>query len=334
MNEREISVNKYSPEITVIIPVYNNEKYIRRCMNSILSQSYDDYEIILIDDGSQDGSGKICDDFAAEVESISVIHQKNKGLASSRKVGVEAAMGKYITFVDSDDYIAPDMLKILHDNILDFDMVSCCFTIVTGSTEKVQDTFKEEYVDFYDNREMIHAYFDKKYLNGSACAMLVKRELYGRIDMCEGAVPGEEICTTLQLYQIAKSIRALPDPLYYYWQNEEGISHGGYTQRHRKGLMNYVNLCDSMVEQFPEIRVKIGAYFCEFEMAVMTAMCRNNVYDIEVIHMLQNHLKKHFSELVINKGTALYYKVSAALIIINYKWFAFIFKRIRKSVGR
>ena len=218
--------------------------------------------------------------------------------------------------------------------ILNFDMVSCGFTIVTGDKEKVQDTFEEEYVDFYDNKEMIYAYFDKKYLNGSACAMLVKKELYSKIDMCEGAVPGEEICTTLQLYQIAKSVRTLSAPLYYYWQNEEGISHGGYTPRHRKGLMNYISLCDSMVDRFPEIRVKIGAYFCEYEMAVMTAMCRNDVYDIEVINMLQNHLKKYFSELMRNGSTALYYKVSAALIIVNYRWFAVIFKRIRKSVGR
>lgn len=322
------------PEITVIIPVYNNEKYIRRCMNSILAQSFTDYEIILIDDGSQDASGKICDDFAAKFACVSVIHQPNKGLASSRKVGVEAARGRYITFVDSDDYIAPDMLKILYENILNFDMVSCGFTIVTGDKEKVQDTFEEEYVDFYDNKEMIYAYFDKKYLNGSACAMLVKKELYSKIDMCEGAVPGEEICTTLQLYQIAKSVRTLSAPLYYYWQNEGGISHGGYTPRHRKGLMNYISLCDSMVDRFPEIRVKIGAYFCEYEMAVMTAMCRNDVYDIEVINMLQNHLKKYFSELMRNGSTALHYKVSAALIIVNYRWFAVIFKRIRKSVGR
>lgn len=334
MSECKAREHGKMPEITVIIPVYNNEKYIRRCIDSILAQSYNDYEIILIDDGSQDGSGKICDDFAEELENVSVIHQENKGLASSRKVGVEAAKGRYITFVDSDDYIAPDMLRTLHDNILDFDMISCCFIMVIGSTEKIQDTFEEEYVDFYDNKEMIHAYFEKKYLNGSACAMLVKRELYGRIDMCEGAVPGEEICTTLQLYQIAKSIRALSAPMYYYWQNEEGISHGGYTSRHRKGLMNYISLCDSMVERFPEIKDKIGAYFCEFEMAVMTAMCRNDVYDIEVISMLQNHLKKHFSELMRNRNTALYYKVSAVLIIVNYKWFAFIFKRIRKSVGR
>jgi len=303
-------------------------------MDSILAQSYDDYEVILIDDGSSDGSGKLCDKFAAENERIRVIHQENKGLASSRKVGVDAAKGRYITFIDSDDYIAPHMLMILHDNILDFDMVSCSFTIVTGDIEKVQGTFEEEYVDFYDNREMIYAYFNKKYLNGSACAMLVKKELYSRIDMCEGAVPGEEICTTLQLYRIAKSVRVLSAPMYYYWQNGEGISHGGYTTRHRKGLMNYINLCDSLVESFPEIRNRIGAYFCEYEMAVMTAMCRNDIYDIEVINILKNHLKKHLLELLKNDNTALYYKVSAVMIIMNYKCFAFIFKRIRKTVGK
>ncbi len=322
------------PEITIIIPVYNNEKYIKRCMDSVLAQSYKNYEVILIDDGSKDRSGKICDSFVSENENIYVIHQENKGVATSRKIGVDAARGKYITFIDPDDYIATDMLKVLYDNALDFDMVSCSLTRVMGDKEKVQDIFKEEYVDFYDNREMIYAYFDKKYLNGSVCAMLVKKELYSRIDMCEGAVPGEDICIILQLYEIAKSARSLSAPMYYYWQNGEGISHGGYTTRHRKGLMNYINLCDSLVEKFPEIRGRIGAYFCEYEMAVMTAMCRNDVYDIEVINILRTHLKEHLFELLKNNNTALYYKVSAVMIIMNYKCFAFIFKRIRKTVGR
>lgn len=328
-----LMMNKNYPEISIIVPVYNSEKYIMRCIDSILAQSFCDYEIILIDDGSEDGSREICDSLACQNEKIRVIHQENKGLASARKKGVDVAKGKYITFIDSDDYIASDMLEVLYDNILDFDIVSCGFTIVAGNTEKALKSFNEEYVDFFDNKEIIYEYFNRKYLHGSACAKLVKRELYADIDMCEGATPGEEICTTLQLYQIAKSIRSLSAPMYYYWRNESGISHGGYTFRHRQGLSNYINLCESLIERFPTIKNKIGSYFCEYEMAIMTAMCRNDVYDTEVIKMLQNHLKKHFRELLKSKS-ALYYKVSALLIILNDKWFAFIFKRIRKSVGR
>lgn len=325
--------SKIYPEISVIVPLYNSEKWIRRCINSILAQTFKDYEVILIDDGSKDGSGVLCDSLACENENVRVVHQENRGLAAARKKGVEAAQGKYITFIDSDDYVAPDMLKVLYDNISSFDVVSCCYNVVNGNNKIFPVNFKEEYIDFFDSKEMIYAYFERQYLHGTACAKLAKRDLYDCIDMCEGAAPGEEICTTLQLYQLAKSARALSAPLYYYWQNEDGISHGGFTPLHRKGLINYINMCDSLVERFPEIRKKIGVYFCEHEMGIMTAMCRNDIYDIEVIKMLQKHLKSHFGELI-RSDSALYYKASALMIILNYKCFRFVFKRIRKRVGR
>lgn len=328
-------MDKKLPEITVIVPVYNNEKYLKKCMDSIAAQTYDNYEVILINDGSTDGSGRLCDSFAEKDERISVIHQENRGLASSRKRGVDAAKGKYITFVDSDDYIAPHMLETLYNHISNFDMVTCGFTVVQkDGSQKTKRTFEEGYVDFCSSKEAIYSFFNRKYLYESAWGKLVRKGLYYRIDMCEGAVPGEEICTTLQLLQLSKRVRALSEPMYYYRQNEEGISRGGYTPRHRKGLVNYINLCDSLIERFPEIKIKIGAYFCEYEMAVMTAMCRNDVYDIETINMLRSHLKRQLPKLLKSSHTKIYYKVSALMIIVNYKCFAFIFKRIRKFAGR
>ena len=101
--------------ISVIIPVYNVEKYLNACIESVLSQSFNDYEIILVDDGSTDNSGALCDEFAAKYDSISVIHQENKGLGGARNTGIDAAKGSYILFLDSDDTIDPDCLKICYE---------------------------------------------------------------------------------------------------------------------------------------------------------------------------------------------------------------------------
>ena len=109
--------------ISVIVPVYNVEAYVAKCIESIQNQSYQHLEIILVDDGSTDDSGDICDQYAAYDDRIKVIHQENGGISAARNTGIEAANGDYITFVDSDDYIAPnmyeDMLHILKDNDLD-----------------------------------------------------------------------------------------------------------------------------------------------------------------------------------------------------------------------
>lgn len=104
--------------LSVVIPIYNVEKYLRTCIDSILSQTFTDFEIILVDDGSKDGSGKICDEFAAKDKRIKVIHKENAGQAAARNDGIQVASGNYITFIDSDDYYSDNnCLQIIYDVI-------------------------------------------------------------------------------------------------------------------------------------------------------------------------------------------------------------------------
>ena len=103
--------------ISVIVPVYNVEEYVEKCVLSIINQTYKNLEIILVDDGSTDNSGKICDEIAIKDNRIKVIHKKNGGLSDARNVGIDIAKGDYLGFVDSDDYIDPDMYSILLNNM-------------------------------------------------------------------------------------------------------------------------------------------------------------------------------------------------------------------------
>ena len=98
-------------ELSILVSVYNTEKYLRRCVDSLLSQTVEDYEIILVDDGSTDGSGRICDEYARENDRVHVIHQENAGLSAARLAGIRASCGAYLGFVDSDDYVEPDMYE-------------------------------------------------------------------------------------------------------------------------------------------------------------------------------------------------------------------------------
>ena len=116
--------------ISVIVPVYNTEKYIEKCVMSILNQTYKNLEIILIDDGSTDNSPQICDSLAEKDNRIAVIHQPNGGVSSARNIGLDNTHGDYITFVDSDDYIAPNMIEFLSENIGDTNIAMCGYTSV------------------------------------------------------------------------------------------------------------------------------------------------------------------------------------------------------------
>lgn len=115
------------PEISIIVPVYNVEKYIRKCIESILNQTFSDFELILVDDGSTDNSGKICDEYKLKDDRVIVIHKENSGVSSARNVGIDNANGKFLGFVDGDDYIEKDMYETLYKDIKEFDAdISVC----------------------------------------------------------------------------------------------------------------------------------------------------------------------------------------------------------------
>ncbi len=116
-----------NPLISVIVPVYNVEKYLDRCVESIVTQTYKNLEIILVDDGSRDNSGIICDNWAKKDSRIKVYHKQNSGAGDTRNYGVEKAIGKYIAFVDSDDVIAENYFEVLYNNLLQNSAdISCC----------------------------------------------------------------------------------------------------------------------------------------------------------------------------------------------------------------
>ena len=104
-----------SPRISVIVPVYNVEQYLPRCVESILAQTYENLEILLVDDGTKDNSGAICDAYARQDARVKAIHKKNGGLSSARNAGIDAATGEYLSFVDSDDWIEPQMYERLYE---------------------------------------------------------------------------------------------------------------------------------------------------------------------------------------------------------------------------
>ena len=110
-----------SPLISVVVPIYNVEHYLERCLDSIISQTYTNLEIILVDDGSTDRSGAIADAYAAKDSRVKVIHQKNGGLSIARNTGIEACRGEYLLFIDSDDYIAPNMCECLLSHLTEAD---------------------------------------------------------------------------------------------------------------------------------------------------------------------------------------------------------------------
>ena len=171
-------MNLNSSFISIIVPVYNSEKYLSACLDSLLSQSFSGFEIILVDDGSTDNSGQICDDYVGKDNRIKVIHQRNSGVSVARNVGLEHASGVWITFVDSDDELLPTALEIFMKYADgDYDLIECDYELVVNG--KRVDPEMEVQVKEMCRRDFYDAFFNYSWnsYHGYACIKLYKASI-------------------------------------------------------------------------------------------------------------------------------------------------------------
>ena len=213
-------------KFSVIVPVYNVEKYIEECLDSILKQDYDNYEILLIDDGSTDKSGNICEIYASKNEKIKVFHKKNGGLSSARNFGLERATGDYVVFVDSDDYIASwsltEFYKILKNK--NFDILETRLTEVIGEEKKYLDEHLEKYFSQGFNKERAIEWIIKQSENIWPAQKKIVSLSYikkNNLKFWEGKLH-EDVDWTSRICYTANSYTALIRPWYYYRVQREG----------------------------------------------------------------------------------------------------------------
>lgn len=231
------SVNKNNSFFSIIVPVYNAERYLEKCITSVLEQSFRDFELILVDDGSKDRSAYICDQHAQKEKRIKIIHQKNTGQTLARKKGVIKSTGKYILFLDSDDWLEKETLEKCH-NILIRKSVDI---LVFGSKEYKKDKVVEIPIDFPQG------YYDEKRIESTICPSLLMdengrffpRALWGKVFERQvitnnlNKVPGmirngEDMCCIISTVLESKSIYIFKDSLYFYRiENVESLSKSG-----------------------------------------------------------------------------------------------------------
>ena len=190
-------------KISIIVPFYNVEKYAPKCIESIINQTYTNLEIILVDDGSPDTCGKICDDYALKDGRIKVIHKKNAGLSDARNVGIKEATGKYIGFVDGDDYIEKDMYKYLYNLIKENNAdISICGVEEVYEDGSIQDEKAKESIEILSKEDAIKELLLDKKVRSHAWDKLYKRELFENIEYPYGRKM-EDIATTYKLFDLS-----------------------------------------------------------------------------------------------------------------------------------
>ena len=272
--------------ITIIVPVYKVEKYLNRCIDSIINQTYTDFELLLVDDGSPDNCGKICDEYAGRDSRIFVIHQKNGGLSAARNTGInwfyEQNRSEYITFVDSDDWLHPQYLSILMNGIAENHVkISVCnLNRVTAETP-YENYDNIEYKLSSPENFLVNHFWQYNY----ACGKLYHKDVFEDVRYPVGKI-FEDTFTTYKMLHKCEKIAYTELQLYYYFYNEQGISHSPWKP-------SELVIFDAMQEQMQFYKEKglKKAYAKEFELFV-------NHHAFQIVRIKEN--KKDFKK---NKAT-------------------------------
>ena len=221
------------PEISVIVPVYKAEDYLHACVDSILSQTVSDFELILVDDGSPDGCGAICDDYAARDSRVRVIHQENQGQAAARNRALAVAKGEWVCFVDSDDAVHPQMLERLGQTAAESGaaMSMCRMLEAPEMPESFSTPVEVSWELLSMEEESLVALFDAgDYPGWVACAKLIRRELIETHLFCPGRVYEDNEAVCHWIYG-AKTVASIPHSLYFYRTNPGSTTQSRFSMK-------------------------------------------------------------------------------------------------------
>ena len=256
--------------ISVIVPVYNVEKYLARCMDSILAQTYEDLEVILVNDGSQDGSGAICDGYAARDSRVRVIHKENGGLSSARNAGIDGAEGEYITFVDSDDWIEPQSYAWMMDAMRRHDVKLVCagrYDVDGGTGDRTMGLCPQR-EEVISGEELAGRIFTWDHCDTSACDKLYHRSLFENHRYPVGVVC-EDLPVTYRIALAAGRAAMLPKPVYNYYHRAGSITTASVSDktfhysRHTAEIFPYIRECHPAIAPQAEfLRVRSLYHLC------------------------------------------------------------------------
>lgn len=260
--------------ISVIIPVYNAEKTLKKCIESIINQTYTDLEIILVDDGSADSSAAICEQYSSEYNTVRVIHIENGGVANARNVGLDLASGKYVTFVDSDDTVEKDFLKVMHDTLCVSKSDMC---VIYDFCDYENDKFSlcrevKDGVYYFDCKSAIKSILLFEYFTGHAWGKLFKREIIGDLRLNSSIHFCEDTLFNISYILKCSQICFTPARLYNYNVNENSLSHGCLNEKKLTAFDSLTEIKKILNAKFSN---ELNPYICYDILLVITDMLAN-----------------------------------------------------------
>lgn len=299
-----------NPLITVIVPVYNVEKYIDKCITSIICQDYTNLEIILVDDGATDLSGQICDNYAKDDNRIKVIHKTNGGLSDARNVAIDIMTGEYVVFIDSDDYIEKNYISYLYYLIIKYKaQISICnFKYVTEAGTSINKAYDSGMEKELSQRDAILELLCGKEINTSASMKLYKSDLFSDIRYPKGKLY-EDISTTYKTFLKSDKIVYGDMSLYIYLCRDGSITKQTFSNKRMDAIENLKEMCYDIENAYPQFKEYCKSRLFSQYISVYLVLKKSR-FSIELEKQLFDEIRKMKSCVKCNRKEKVYGVIS------------------------
>lgn len=304
-------------KISIIVPVYNVEGYLRKCVNSILNQTIKNIEIILVNDGSKDNSGDICDEYKKKDNRVVVIHKENGGLSSARNAGLEIATGELIGFIDSDDWIEPDYFQILYEGLIKNNAdISVMKLIYITNHEKIEfNTEKKEKWVELTRHKAIESFFSNNFIENSACNKLYRSNLFEGIRYPEGMLM-EDKATTYKLIHKANLVVVNLSKKYHYYLRNDSIMQCEFNKRKFHSLEIHMEQIEFVDVNYPEFYGLIRARYAYEAFRLLLMMIRSNYSEKGDLERCLKVIKDNIKYVIKEKRLGLHHKIYITLFYL------------------
>ena len=319
--------------ISVIVPVYNVAQYLEKSIASIQQQTYQNLEIILVDDGATDESGRLCEQIAEQDERVLVYRKENEGLSQARNDGLKQAHGDYVIFIDSDDYIHPEMIASLYQQLVkeDADVSSCGVMNVYANSESPQTENQDDYF-ICDTETFLREYLIGEKIPGTICNKLIKKEIAAQLTFPKGLIY-EDAYYHFDLIKVAKKYVVNTKPYYYYFHRGDSITTKPYAKKDLAYIDIYQKFYTEVVKEYPNLtevaffRLAYAHFFILDKM-----LLDDNFKEFKDYPRIYGYLKKHafaiFKNTIFRKGR----RISALALFVNVRLYRILlFKNIEQS---
>lgn len=304
-------------KVSILIPAYNAAAFLPKCLDSVLNQTYQDLQVVIVDDGSKDNTLKVCQQYAEKDNRVEVYHQENQGVAPTRNHLLEKVKGDYVLFVDADDWIELDMVEYLVSlaTELDAEMVMCDRVI---NDAKPSD--KKPEVNILPQEEAIKDFLYHDYFVGSLWNKLLSRSLLHNEQFHRGISYGEDALFIWGALQKVNNVVVSDKQLYHYYMNEESISHQSFGDKKLSGHLTWSLITEDVAKHWPQFLDIAKSSFGLQDMYLLRAASQSGYKKNEEIKKIQKTVKTYLPQILSRKNLGFKDRIYARLI---FRWYGF-----------